>query len=211
MGHNNKVIYEDSSAIAAQRRAYYSFIADAQKIIDEITAAGIVFSDDILTRLSNVNDLTALIEEQVTKEAGKMQFALSKKQYMDSVKPLYALAEQWQRRYTQAKGNCDIRNDLFSISQGHIFLFEDKVDNYLKEQHVIYLDTEAKEQVYAQAQDIVNKLEELDAYLREHGNVMRAVSRSGYLTTNGIISIGNNNEFSINLPGFRYVEKFTRR
>ena len=124
-----------------------------------------------------------------------MQFALSKKQYMDSVKPLYALAEQWQRRYTQAKGNCDIRNDLFSISQGH----------------VIYLDTEAKEQVYAQAQDIVNKLEELDAYLREHGNVMRAVSRSGYLTTNGIISIGNNNEFSINLPGFRYVEKFTRR
>lgn len=29
MGHNNKVIYEDSSAIAAQRRAYYSFIADA--------------------------------------------------------------------------------------------------------------------------------------------------------------------------------------
>lgn len=71
MGHNNKVIYEDSSAIAAQRRAYYSFIADAQKIIDEITAAGIVFGNDILTRLSNVNDLTALIEEQVTKEAAR--------------------------------------------------------------------------------------------------------------------------------------------
>ena len=93
---------------------------------------------------------------------------------------------------------------LFRRKRYHLGLFVGLVS-------VIYLDTEAKEQVYAQAQDIVNKLEELDAYLREHGNVMRAVSRSGYLTTNGIISIGNNNEFSINLPGFRYVEKFTRR
>lgn len=187
---------------------YRGVVEELQKLVDEVKESGITIDDQILQYLADSERFRVLTYEQVQQEAVKMQFALARQQYIESVKPLYEQIEVWGRRYQAAFsiGDTQLCRDYYAVKEGVVMLDEDAALQATTDRYTIYIDSEVKKTVQNKAQEIIEKLQALDDYLKQHGNVMRAVSGDLFMRTNGIIVIDNENHFRINTQGFAHLE-----
>lgn len=166
-----EVIFREEAAIAKEKAAYVKYIDLINKAIRKIEETGVEFTDLMLSALwSNKEHVVREAVKQVKaeqKSASKFKFLAQQVDTTPLEDELHSILDALHRGlfspYTE------FNPEYVSFVDGRAALIDD-FDSIVEEKHSISLGSENKAKAWALAKKAKEALDELEAFLQEHGD-----------------------------------------
>lgn len=177
-----EIIYQNKALIAFTLSGYHTAVSIIQKEIDALKDTGLRISDDILLDLMLNSGLRTkeLADRQINEEADRFALTAMKSQFLEQLQPLISQIETAQSNVKAAmyvsghSYSATLNADHFIIKDLCVSLVDD-LERLVTAAHTNYADTPDKIEVLERAKKLKQEIEDFEAFLRSHGDVLHPV------------------------------------
>lgn len=208
-----KIIYRDQHTIDRTIELYKQAAPQLQRTIDELKAEGVTLTDESIFDLMKGGAATrARIETDIKNEVGKLRFMVLKKELQATLAPLLEKVTEVVKKANSAMVYSGA-TELIALDPADITCVNLTVglvpdlEARITDRHTLYHGADpAIDEAYRLAGEVCDKLNGLEAYLREHGDALYPVSRDGVMIRGEVIAYPTPGLIRIGSQGGAYAE-----
>jgi hypothetical protein len=206
------LIYRDQRTIDSSLEHYRKAVPVLQSAIDDLKAEGVILTDESIFDLMKGGAATrARIEADIKDEAGKLRFKVLKNELERTLAPLLGKVTE---AVNKANGAMVFNgaSEYIVLDPANITCNDLTVDlvpdleHRVTEHHSLYDTDPTTKEAYRLAGELRDKINELEAYLREHGDALHPINRDGVVIREEVIAYGVPGLILIGQKGKAYAE-----